>query len=81
MCESNLLIDRRTLKPIEVPPTKHRLVYTDILGREHVLLDDFQMPGRIDYAAAHAVKDCHGMKRGYLFAIGEAESKPENPNA
>jgi hypothetical protein len=70
MCECTLLVEKKTGKPIEIADAPHKFVYSRY-GEEFVLLEDIKMDGIIDYAAAHEIKNSHGVKRGYMFIIGE----------
>jgi len=72
MCECTLLVEKRTGKPIEIANDLHKFVYSRY-GKEFVLLEDIKMQGVINYAAAHEIKDSHGVKRGYMFIVGEGE--------
>jgi hypothetical protein len=47
MCDNQLLVERRTGKPVEVKPGKHRLLYNST-----ELLAGIEMSGVINYAAA-----------------------------
>lgn len=44
-------------------------------GKEFELLRGITMSGVIDYAACHEIENCHGVKRGYMFIVGEKGSK------
>ena len=70
MCDS-VIVSRATGKPIEVQPAPHRLVYVDHLGQRHELLSGIPMDGRINFAAAHRLTDQYGIKRGFMFVVGE----------
>ena len=70
MCDS-VIVSRATGKPIEVKPAPHRLTYIDHAGVRHELLTDIPMHGTINFAAAHRVSDQYGVKRGFMFVVGE----------
>ena len=70
MCECTLLVEDKTGKPIEIADAEHSFIY-ERYGEEFVLLDKIKMSGIINYAAAHEIKDSHGVKKGYMFIIGE----------
>ncbi len=72
MCES-LILDRKTGKAIEIKRDVHQLVYTGTIGGSSVLLEGFYMEGIINYASLHEIKESHGVKRGYMFIVGECE--------
>ena len=76
MCQNKLLIERKTNQPIDIKPVKHSFVYR-ILDETFTLLDDIKMMGVINYAACYKIDDemntQYGVKRGYVFVIGEKD--------
>jgi len=72
MCTCNLIVEQSTNKPIDIDNSKHSFVYTRH-GKSITLLEDFNIPGVINYSALHEIKDQFGVKSGYIFVIGEKE--------
>ena len=72
MCESKLIIDKKTTKPIEVPVMVEKFkFFIEFKGNKYELLSDFDLPGIINYAALHSLDDKFGVKKGYMFVVGE----------
>jgi len=70
MCEY-LIRSQKTDKPIEIENRTHNFTYRRSDG-EIVLIKDIQdMKGVINYAAVHRIENTHGVKKGYMFIIGE----------
>lgn len=74
MCECNLLVDSHC-KPVPISLRPHNLIYHGDSGPT-VLLQDFHMIGEITFASVSAIANCHGVRRGYMFIIGEAAQLP-----
>ena len=72
MCQNNLLIEHKTNKPIDIKPVSHSFKYNGL-----VLLDHIEMMGVINYAACHEIKDMYGVKKGYMFIVGECDESDE----
>lgn len=70
MCECNLLVERNTGEAIEIADDLHSFTYVRY-GKRFQLLDGIKMNGTLNYAAAHEISDSHGVKRGYMFIVGE----------
>lgn len=71
MCENLLLVEAKTGAPIEIENAPHRFVYSGYDGREIVLLENIEIGGVINYAAAHKISDMYGVKTGYMLIFGE----------
>jgi hypothetical protein len=70
MCEY-LIREQRTGKPIDIENRPHHFSYRG-LTKETVLIKDIpDMKGVITYAAVHRIENSHGVKKGYMFIIGE----------
>ena len=66
MCDCQLIVDQHTDQPVEIVSGRHWLTYN-----EWILLDGFYLSGQINYAAVHTVSNAYGIKRGYMFIVGE----------
>ena len=72
MCECSLLIDADTSAPIVIPGRDYQFTFS-ALGQQHVLLKGIRMDGIIDYAAAYKIEGSNGVRRGYMFIVGERD--------
>lgn len=71
MCDCNLLREG-FVEPIDIPERKFRFVL-EFDGKRHVPLDNFHLSGVVDYASVSAITEGHGVKRGYMFIMGESQ--------
>lgn len=71
MCDS-VILDKRTMSPIDISSGKYSLIY-ERYGKRFTLLDGFQMEGVIDFASCSQITDAHGVSKGYMLIIGEAK--------
>lgn len=51
--------------------SKHRFLHTGSDGVERVLINEFWCAATIDFASVREIKNCHGVKQGYMFIVGE----------
>jgi len=73
MCKCELLVEARTTKPIEIPEAFHSFSYHGLTERV-VLLENIKMSAVVaNYAAAHEISGMYGVKKGYMFILGEAD--------
>lgn len=72
MCECKLILDNKLTdrQAYYVEKQKHDFVHY-VNGKAIKLLEGFDIEGLINYAAITEVKNCFGVKSGYVIVIGE----------
>jgi hypothetical protein len=70
MCDCSVIIAGNEVDPFDIPDKPLRFTYTN-QGVKRTLISDFRAPGNVNYAAIHRIENAFGVKRGYVFVIGE----------
>lgn len=71
MCDSHIIQDKKLVNPMDIDNGLHSFAYQRRNGEVVTLLENIPLKGGIDYAAVLEIKEMYGVKRGYLFVIGE----------
>lgn len=72
MCECKFIQENKLTDYQSYYADKQSYEFTHVVnGKEVKLLYDFEFEGLVNYAAISEVKNCFGIKSGYIIVIGE----------